>query len=106
MKRTISISQYNALFHIAENILQQSWRDLGLSDQEIIDRSNKNKELQRDFVDFWESEFDFYVLEFCSPEELEEKRWFWINFWKKETGEESLYYVGTRHGEDVRQKRN
>ena len=45
MKKTISVSQYNSLFHIAENILQQSWRDLGLTDAEIIDRSNKNPKL-------------------------------------------------------------
>lgn len=46
MKKTISVSQYNALFHIAENILQQSWRDLGLTEEEITERSNKNPKLK------------------------------------------------------------
>lgn len=45
--KKITISQYNELFHMAENTLQNSWRQLGLTDQEIIDRSNKCSELQK-----------------------------------------------------------
>lgn len=45
--KKITVSQYNELFHMAENTLQNSWRQLGLTDQEIIDRSNKCSELQK-----------------------------------------------------------
>lgn len=40
----ISDGKYNNLYDIAENALQASWRDLGLSSQDVIKLSEKNPE--------------------------------------------------------------
>ena len=45
--KKISVSKYNELFHIAESSLQSSWRDLGLTEEETKERSDKNQDLQK-----------------------------------------------------------
>ena len=49
MTKKISIGEYNTLFAIAENGLQDSWKDLGIKlDGKVIDEMLKdNKEIQK-----------------------------------------------------------
>lgn len=42
--KKISVGQYNDLYATAEEGLQNSWKDLGLSFDEISERANTNKE--------------------------------------------------------------
>ena len=44
-KRKICVGTYNGLFASAENGLQASWKDLGLSHEGLIERSENNKEM-------------------------------------------------------------
>ena len=44
MKKKINVGQYNDLYATAEEGLQNSWGDLGLSFDEIGERANRNKE--------------------------------------------------------------
>lgn len=42
--KKINVGQYNDLYATAEEGLQNSWEDLGLSFDEIGERANRNKE--------------------------------------------------------------
>ncbi len=45
-KRTINIGQYNGLYASAEVGLQESWRNLGLTSEEVNERADNNKSLE------------------------------------------------------------
>lgn len=48
--KKISVGQYNDLYATAEEGLQNSWRDLGISSDEINERANRNKEFNKPSV--------------------------------------------------------